>query len=353
MAYMNSRTFISVLLLVGICIPFFSMPNAHSQSNATSTTMTIQQPPPGGCAMLPLAFSAHANDIITGTFQSDVSISFFILSLNDFNALQDCRLSSSARPLFIQENIAGSNNPYRTRLIPADGTYYFVFTFINSNPHQLLTGYATVALSFPASVNLTVPGASSTMVSSNLIEMTTALSLSTSTTISPSTSISTSALATVRIAETVQAQWYADIAQPYMILGGIGATIVIVFIVVLVMMRRRGRVTPAPTRPAAPTSTQATPPPTQLVTPTAPPPATLPPPPVTQPTTPVTPVQRTRRKSKLRAPSQPTTPITSVPPSPISSLAPPPGMKFCIFCRQLIPMNARYCTNINCGKPQH
>src|SRR5208337_795129 len=115
---MKFRTFISVLLLVGICSPFLSMPNAHSQSYATST-MTIKQPLLGGCAMLPLAFSAHANDIITGTFWSDVSISFYILSQDDFNALWNCSFlhPASVRPLFIQENVAGSN-PYRTRLIP-------------------------------------------------------------------------------------------------------------------------------------------------------------------------------------------------------------------------------------------
>ncbi|HKM50492.1 MAG TPA: hypothetical protein VJZ75_04870 [Candidatus Bathyarchaeia archaeon] len=153
---------------------------------------------------------------------------------------------------------------------------------------------------------VTVSGASSTMVSTN--EMTNVSSLSTSTTFSTSTSKSTSAFATAMITESGQPQWYAG--HTSLILGGIGATIVMALIV-LVMMRRRGR---------------ATPPPTQLVTPTAP----SPPPSATQPTTPVTPVHS----------------------SPSSSLGPPPGMKFCIFCRQSIPMNARYCTNINCGKPQ-
>ena len=191
--------------------------------------------------MLPLAFSAHANDIIIGTFWSDVSISFYILSQNDFNDLWNCNFihPARARPIFIQENVAGFN-PYRTRLIPVDGTYYFVFTFTNNGPSQLTNGYATVSLSFPASINPTVPGASSTMVSS--------------TTSSTSTSISSSALATVRITETIQMN--ANYTQPYMVLGGVGAIIVIVLIVVLVMIRRRGRTTPAPTRPAMLTSTQ-------------------------------------------------------------------------------------------------
>lgn len=96
-------------------------------------------------------------------------------------------------------------------------------------------------------IQIASSNATSTLTSaSNLIELTTALSLRILTTISVYASTSTSALATVRITDTDQAQSYADYGQSYMILGGLGATIVIGLIVVLVMMRWRGRATPPP-----------------------------------------------------------------------------------------------------------
>jgi hypothetical protein len=45
-----------------------------------------------------------------------------------------------------------------------------------------------------------------------------------------------------------------------------------------------------------------------------------------------------------------------LPPEPVApprpSRAPPPGMKFCVHCGTAIPKNARFCTKIDCGKPQ-
>ena len=51
-----------------------------------------------------------------------------------------------------------------------------------------------------------------------------------------------------------------------------------------------------------------------------------------------------------------TTVSTTGPPTPEPtqpSRAPPPGMKFCIHCGEAIPLKARFCTKIDCGKPQN
>lgn len=158
---LNLRTTIMVLLpLLVICLAV--TPNVQ----ATSMMATINKPPQmvsvesaPSCSILPLAFSAHKDDIITGTFGSDdVPINFYILTQNDLDALQNCHLSASARPLFIEENIAGIGLPYRTIPIPANGTYYFVFLYVgNSSPVQLTSSYDTVRLSVPASLTVTAP----------------------------------------------------------------------------------------------------------------------------------------------------------------------------------------------------
>jgi len=111
--------------------------------------------------------------------------------------------------------------------------------------------------------------------------------------------------------KTVKGQWAADYSQPYMILGGLAAAIAIVIVVAVVMLRRKGR---------APLSVQPTP--------EEPRPSPVPPTPAAPPTT-------VRGKKQAPTPS-----------------GPPPGMKFCVFCGQSIPLNARFCTNIKCGKPQ-
>ena len=111
--------------------------------------------------------------------------------------------------------------------------------------------------------------------------------------------------------KTVKGQWAADYSQPYMILGGLAAAIAVVIVVAVVMLRRKGR---------APLSVQSTP--------EEPRPSPVPPTPAAPPTT-------------VRGKKQAPTPR-----------GPPPGMKFCVFCGQSIPLNARFCTNIKCGKPQ-
>jgi hypothetical protein len=135
------------------------MPNANSQSNVASTTLTIKSPPAGECSLLPLAFSAQAGARISGEFTTDVRINFYIVSQNDFNAFvqsKTCTLTAVlAHPLFSLENVAGSHNQYRSTPIPTNGIYYFVFVYRNNGFWQISSGYATISLSFPSSVTFT------------------------------------------------------------------------------------------------------------------------------------------------------------------------------------------------------
>ena len=106
----------------------------------------------------------------------------------------------------------------------------------------------------------------------------------------------------------VGAQWSVDNTQPYIILGGIAAAIVVAILLAILMTKRKSR----PPMKAQPTTEETKPtsvPPT--LTPTA------------------------RKKKEAPTPS-----------------GPPPGNKFCVFCGQTIPLSARFCTNIKCGKPQ-
>ena len=159
---MNQRILIVILLLGVPLLPISSVPLANSQTTGTSTTMTISQPlSQGQCSILTLAFSAHAGDQIIGTYGSDTSIDFYILSWNDLNAIQNCRLAPSVRPFFIEENSVGHNNPFRSLSFPVNGTYYFVFLFVRGLT-QLTKGYASVELSFPASITIVNSTTSST-----------------------------------------------------------------------------------------------------------------------------------------------------------------------------------------------
>jgi hypothetical protein len=122
--------------------------------------------------------------------------------------------------------------------------------------------------------------------------------------------------------KTVTAKWTTDDSQPYMILGGLAAAVLVVIVVAVVMMRRKGRPATSmqPTLDTGPPRVS----PSQVV-----PPAVAPPPVV------VLPPKEVRGKERVPAPS-----------------GSPPGTKYCVFCGHVIPMDARFCTNINCGKPQ-
>ena len=150
----------SLVPLLVICLA--ATPNVE----ATSLTATINKPSSmtslegqPSCSVLPLAFSAHKNDIITGTFGSyDFPISFYILSQNDLNGLQNCHLPANASPIFIEENMAGTGIPYRTIPLPDNATYYFVFLYRGSaSPVQLTSSYDTVTLNYPDSLTVTAP----------------------------------------------------------------------------------------------------------------------------------------------------------------------------------------------------
>src|SRR5208337_2643893 len=183
---MNLRMLIVGLLLATVLLPFMSLPNVNSQSTGTTTTMTISQPASQGqCTIITLAFSARAGEQITGTYGSDVSINFYILSQSDLNAIQNCRLNPSTRPIFIEEKSVGTGNPYRSLTFPTNGTYYFVFVFVRG-PTQLTKGYATVELSFPSSVMIMGTTGSVSISTSAIISLT-----STSPVSSPTSTLAT------------------------------------------------------------------------------------------------------------------------------------------------------------------
>ena len=193
---MNLRFLTASLLLMALFSPLLSLPIAGGQSTGTTTTMTISEPASQGqCNIISLAFLGHAGTQITGTYGSDVSINFYILSQNDLNSIHNCRLDPSVRPIFLEEKSVGSGNPYRSLTFPMNGTYYFVFMFVKG-PTQLTKGYATVVLSFPSS--LTIVGASgnvSNSMTSTVVSLTTSpvsSLLSTSITVLSSTSTSSS-----------------------------------------------------------------------------------------------------------------------------------------------------------------
>ncbi|MGD0423308.1 MAG: hypothetical protein ABSA92_07600 [Candidatus Bathyarchaeia archaeon] len=162
---MTSKIVISVLLLVAIFIPFLTVPNANSQTGAAYTVVTVNTPPPHQCALLPLAFSAQKGQLIQGYFTADVTVDFYILSQNDFNAFvqgNTCSLPQSAYPLFTYEQVGGSNNTYNAA-IPTTGTYYILFVYRNNGFSQIASGYATIDLSYPSSITLTTSTNSSMM----------------------------------------------------------------------------------------------------------------------------------------------------------------------------------------------
>jgi hypothetical protein len=188
----NARKFFTILLLAALFIPlFFSIPTASSQSTGTTTTMTISQPASQGqCAILTLGFTARAGEQITGTFGSDTSVNFYILSPNDLGAIQNCQLNPAVKAIFIEENSVGHDNPYRTLSFPTNGTYYFVFTYKRSLS-SLPSGYATVELSYPSSISFVgATGSVSVPATSTVGSLTSTVSSLTSTVPTMTTTVS-------------------------------------------------------------------------------------------------------------------------------------------------------------------
>lgn len=225
---MNLLRIVILGLLVGaVCFPFFSVPSVGSQA-LTTTTMTMKEPSSiGQCTMLSVGFSAKSGEEIKGTFGSDATISFYILSQSDLNGIQNCRVAASARPLFVSEQSVGHDNPYRSLAFPADGTYYFVFTYVRGTT-QLTGGYLTVELSVPPSVSIMgTSGSSSVQIASTVVSSASGSSISISTTRSTSsmqslstTSMSTSSLQSLSTsASTMSASTQAPPVSSLAILG--------------------------------------------------------------------------------------------------------------------------------------
>src|SRR5271157_5727236 len=182
---MNLRILVVSLLFAAFWLSVLSVPYANSQSSVATTTMTIMQPASSGrCTIRSLAFSAVKGDAIAGTYGSDAPINFYIVTQDELNSIQNCHLPSSARPL-LAGNAVGYDNPYHALPFPTSGIYSFVF--IVSGPTSVPSGYATVALSFPASTILINTTASPTGTVSP--GSTKNLSSTTATTITLSTSI--------------------------------------------------------------------------------------------------------------------------------------------------------------------
>jgi archaellum biogenesis ATPase FlaH len=234
---MNTRRFVSFILFAAICISLLSGPSVHSQSSVVTTTTTITQPSAGQCSEISLAFWGQAGKEIVGTFGSDASISFYILSPSDFAAINNptCSLLASSRPLYSEMNIVGYDNSYRSLPFPADGTYYFVFILRNSGQGQLANGYAAIHLTFPASTSLTSsisstfsPAASS----SNII-----IAATQSMTQSVAQSTTSQSLAEV----STGASTVAPTGPSFGIFGVIGLVVVVALIAAVMMFIKRER----------------------------------------------------------------------------------------------------------------
>jgi len=216
MSKTNAMIVVSLLLFTGVLISFFSL-TASGQSTTVTTTTTISQPPAGQCSEISIAFSGQMGNEIYGVFGSDASVSFYVLSPADFSSIQNptCSLPASSRPLYSETNVVGYDNNYRSLPFPETGTYYFVFVLLNSGPSQLVNGYATVQLTYPASTIFIA----STQASSSI-------SLPQSTTQSMTESSTTTAMST---------------GSSFTTLGVVGIVVVIGLIASVMVFMKRGK----------------------------------------------------------------------------------------------------------------
>lgn len=227
---MKPATFTAFLVVVVICISFFSTLSVNGQSTVVTTTTTIRQPPVGQCSEVSIAFSGQQGQEIAGTFGSDSSISFYVLTPADFMAIQNptCSLPPSSRPLYSEINVVGYDNSYRSLPFPTDGTYYFVFTFLNSGISQLVSGYANLQLTYPAS---TVIFASTTVSSTTSPSSTSQSTNQTTAPMSQVAQISTSAVSST--------------GPSIGIFGVIGIIVVVAIVASVMVFMKRGKGAPA------------------------------------------------------------------------------------------------------------
>jgi len=97
---MNRRIIVISLLVTALCFALPSIQNANSQSSFATTTVTIKQSTSGQCTVRSLAFSGVKDDEIMGTYGSDTQIGLYILTQDDLNSIQNCRVPTTAKPLF-------------------------------------------------------------------------------------------------------------------------------------------------------------------------------------------------------------------------------------------------------------
>jgi len=219
MSKTNATIVVSLLLLAAVCISFFSW-SASGQSTTVTTTTTISQPAAGQCSEISIAFSGQMGNEIYGVFGSDASVSFYVLSPADLVNIQNptCSLPPSSRPLYSETNVVGYDNNYRSLPFPETGTYYFVIVLMNSGPSQLVNGYATVQLTYPAS---TIFIASTQQTSSSSISL-----LPQSTTQPPTESSTATAMST---------------GSSFTTLGVVGLVVVIGLIGAFMVFMKRGK----------------------------------------------------------------------------------------------------------------
>jgi len=161
---MKQGLFAAIALVAVIGISLFSTWTVNGQASVVTTTTTISQPPPGQCKEISIAFSGQSGQEVYGLFGSDASISFYVLSPTDFQAVQNptCSLPASSRPLYSEVNVVGFDNNYRSLPFPSSGTYYFVFVLQNSGQGQLVNGYANIHFTYPASTSVIMTSSLST-----------------------------------------------------------------------------------------------------------------------------------------------------------------------------------------------
>ncbi len=168
---------------MALCFAFPSIPNANSQSYAATTTITLKQSTSGQCTVRSLAFSAVKDDELAGMYGADTQVSIYILTRDDLDSIQNCRVPTTAKPLLAMENAIGQGNVYRSLPFPANATYYLVLIYV-IDPNIQTSGTATVEFSFPASIIFT-----DTISSSNTTATTISSSNMTTTTIILPTSV--------------------------------------------------------------------------------------------------------------------------------------------------------------------
>ena len=257
---MKSRTFSTFLLVVAICISLTAIPNVNSQSAVVTTTMTLSQPSSGKCAELSLPFSAQKGKEIFGTFGSDSSVSFYIVTPADFMLLQSsltCSLPPSSRPLYSETNVVGYGNNYRTLQFPADGTYYIVFVVTGQT--QLVSGYANIQLTYPSS--LTFIGSVSASSTVALLSSVASSSIIASSSVVPSSTVASTSVAVTSSQGLVQsvtpvpptsatqnitqsttaAPTVASAGSSFGILGIVGVILVIAIVASALVFMRRGK----------------------------------------------------------------------------------------------------------------